>query len=130
MRHIVGNMSKTLTMHVNHLCETSYKLFVDGMNSVPKDEINNLKIGSMGKDGICINFVKDDNNDVFYDIDRWHFEPNYAGEDVYVSDPTIKHVKLFPFTFDIYQWTLLLSLIDKYDRRDKTSVDEKTCDNR
>lgn len=117
-------------MHVNHLCETSYKLFVDGMNSVPKDEINNLKIGSMGKDGICINFVKDDNNDVFYDIERWHFEPNYAGEDVYVSDPTIKHVKLLPFTFDIYQWTLLLSLIDKYDRRDKTNVDEKTCDNR
>lgn len=122
-------MSKTLTMHVNHLCETSYKLFVDGINFVPKEEINNLKIGSMGKDGICVNFVKDDNNDVFYDIERWHFEPNYAGEDVYVKDPTIKHVKLLPFTFDIYQWTLLLSLIDKYDRRDKTGVDEKTCDN-
>ena len=36
-------MSKTLTMHVNHLCETSYKLFVDGINLVPKEEINNLK---------------------------------------------------------------------------------------
>lgn len=116
-------------MHVNHLCETSYKLFVESINSIPKEEIDNLKIESMRRDGICVNFVKDDNNDVFYDVERWHVEPNYAGEDVYVRDPTIKRVKLLPFTFDIYQWSLLLSLIDKYDRGDKTSVDEKTRDN-
>lgn len=127
MRHIRGNVSNTLKTHVNHLCETSYKLFVDGVSNVPKEEFDNLKISSMGKDGVCVNFTKD-GDDVFYDVLRWHFEPNYAGEEVYVKDPTIKHIKLLPFTFDVYQWSLLLSIIDKYDRQNTKSNNEKAGD--